>query len=199
MLCRRRFEHQGKPVAASAAALLYVSARAVAADARAPVLQALAYAVLISRLDWPAEARAAALRAHMPACGAGERPARSACCNGEGDGEAPDVAAALCQGPAASNGQGQRSCCDPGDCEAGAVVQVRCCEDECVTGLAYVAAGQPACCGSDVDAPGPACSPGQVEACGEADGRPCVVVCVAPCREGAAAGKPAAASSAVRS
>lgn len=184
------------------AAFLQAPAQTLAADALVLVLQALAYAVLISRLDWPAEARAAALRAHMPACGAGDCPARSACC--EGDGEAPDVAAALgaCgrgQGPIASDSQGERRCCSAADCEAGAVVQVRCCEDECVTGLAYVAAGQPACCGSDVEAPGPACSPGQLQASGEADGRPCVVVCVAPCREGGAAGKPAAASSAVRS
>ena len=175
----------------------------LAADALAPMLQALAYAVLISRLDWPAEARAAALRAHMPACGAGDLPARSACCEREGDREAPDLAPALgaCargQGLAASEGQGQRSCCGAAECEAGAVVQVRCGEDECVTGLAYVAAGAPACCGSDVEAPGPACSPGQLsQASGEADGRPCVVVCMAPCREGGAAGKPAAASSAI--
>ena len=176
----------------------------VSADALAPMPQALAYAVLISRLDWPAEARAAALRAHMPACGAGDLPARSACCEREVDGESPDVAMALgaCargQSSAAGEGQGQRVCCGAGDCEAGAVVQVRCCEDECVTGLAYVAARAPACCGSDVEAPGPACSPEQFQASGEADGRPCVVVCVAPCREGSAAGKPAAACSAVRS
>ena len=199
-LCRKRCKASAHPPGEAEQAplclgCLQVPGWALAAHALALVCarQALAYAVLISRLDWAAEARAAALRARMPACAAEACPA-AACCGGE----APEQAARVFGRCQAGADAGQRGCCAAAECEAGAVVQVRCCEREGAPGLVYVAPDQPACCGTDVEDPGQACTPGQLQASEEADGRPCVVVCMAPCREGGPPGKPAAPSAALR-
>lgn len=130
------------------------------AERRACSLQALAYAVYISRLDWDAEARAAALHARLPAPGAaaalcaGEAACSAgACC----DVEAPDRAqldAAHCASARCQPALGQaQACCDA------APDQARICCDVEAPDQAL------RCCGSDAPAVVAVCVAASTAAC----------------------------------